>query len=118
VAVAGNPAFTEEAVEAYADMACFLYEESNPGKSINAFDNRAMFASVVCEKFRNAPSAKDKDAMAAFDLSWSKFKCAWESASEPTRKAMLAALQKTGANAAGATAGDMLLKSVLDNWKL
>ncbi len=118
VAVAGSPDFTEEAVEAYADMACFLYEQSNPGKSINAFDNRAMFASVVCEKFRNAPADKDKAAMAAFDLSWAKFKVAWESANDATRTEMLAALQKTGANAAGKASQDPVLHIVLENWRI
>lgn len=118
VAVQGTPAFSEEAVEAYADMACFLYEQSNPGKTIDAFDNRAMFASVVCEKFRNAPSDKDKQAMAAFDLAWAKFKVAWDGANETTRASMLAALQKTGANSANANVQDPVLKAVLENWKL
>lgn len=118
VAVDGKPAFSEESVEAYADMACFLYEQNNPNKTIDAFDNRAMFASVVCEKYRNAPSDKDKQAMAAFDLAWAKFKCAWEGASETTRAGMLSALQKQGANSAGAAAQDPVLKSLLDNWRL
>lgn len=118
VAVQGSPAFSEEAVEAYADMACFLYEQNNPGKTIDAFDNRAMFASVVCEKFRNAPTEKDKRAMAAFDLAWAKFKVAWESADEAKRKEMLTMLQKSGAGAAGSGANDPLLKSVLDNWQI
>jgi hypothetical protein len=118
VAVQGSPAFSEEAVEAYADMACFLYEQNNPGKTIDAFDNRAMFASVVCEKFRNAPTEKDKRAMAAFDLSWAKFKVAWESADEGKRKEMLSLLQKSGAGAAGAGSNDPVLKSVLENWQI
>lgn len=118
LAVQGSPAFSEEAVEAYADMACFLYEQNNPGKTIDAFDNRAMFASVVCEKFRNAPTDKDKRAMAAFDLQWAKFKVAWESANEGQRKELLSLLQKSGAGAAGASVQNPVVKSILDNWKI
>lgn len=118
VAVQGSPAFSEEAVEAYADMACFIYEQNNPGKTIDAFDNRAMFASKVCEKFREAPTEKDKRAMAAFDLAWAKFKVAWEAADEARRKEMLTLLQKSGAGAAGAGAADPVLKSVLENWQI
>jgi hypothetical protein len=116
ISVPGTPAFPEEAVEAYADMACFLYEQNNPGKTIDAFDNRAMFASVVREKFTNAPSEKDKLAMAAFDLAWAKFKVAWETASGATRQAMLSALQREGANKSAAAAQDPVLKSILEGW--
>jgi hypothetical protein len=118
LAVPGSPAFSEEAVEAYADMACFLYEQQNPGKTIDAFDNRAMFASVVCEKFRNAPTDKDKRAMAAFDLQWAKFKVAWEAANESTRKDMLTLLEKSGAGSAEASTHDPVLHSILENWRI
>lgn len=116
LAIQGTVAFSEDAVEAYADMACFLYEQNNPGKTIDAFDNRAMFASVVCEKFRNAPTDRDKQAMAAFDLAWAKFKIAWEGGSDKTKAELVSILKKDGAGPANRTVQDPVLRAVLDNW--
>ena len=82
IAVAGNPNLTEEAVDAYADMACFLYEQKHTGKTIDAMDNRVIFASVIAKKFEEAPNDADKQSMANFALKWSKFKILYAKADE------------------------------------
>lgn len=82
IAVPGDPALYEDAVEAYADMACFMYAENHPGKTIDALDNRTIFASVIYRKFKEAPSLSDKLAMANFALKWSKFKILYADANE------------------------------------
>lgn len=86
ISVPGDPPLTEESVDAYGDMTCFMYEQAHPGKSIDAMDNRTVFASVIARKYSEAPTDKDKRAMANFSLSWSKFKVTWLSANESDRK--------------------------------
>jgi hypothetical protein len=86
IAVEGTPQLTEEAVNGYTDMACFLFELKNPGKTVDADDNRAVFATVIKSKFQEAPSEKAKLAMSNFALTWAKFKIAWDLAPEEKRK--------------------------------
>lgn len=86
ISVPGDPPLTEESVDAYGDMTCFMYEQAHPGKTIDAMDNRTVFASVIARKYSEAPTDKDKRAMANFSLSWSKFKVTWLSANESDRK--------------------------------
>ncbi|HEY9718217.1 MAG TPA: hypothetical protein V6C69_12160 [Trichormus sp.] len=93
IALPGDPPLTEDAVDAYADMACFMYEQRHPGKTIDAIDNRTIFASVICQKYNNAPSPSAKKAMANFALSWAKFKIAWADAGPPQREQLLASLE-------------------------
>jgi hypothetical protein len=113
--IGAEPALSEDAIDAYADMACFLYEQNNPGKTIDAIDNRAMFANVVSEKYRNAPTRKDREAMAAFDLLWAKFKVVWTGANETQRKSLLSKLINSGA-ASATTDPDPVLNTLLKNW--
>jgi hypothetical protein len=93
IALPGDPPLTEDAVDAYSDMACFMYEQRHPGKTIDAVDNRTIFASVICQKYNNAPSPTAKKAMANFALSWAKFKIAWADAGPPQREQLLASLE-------------------------
>lgn len=116
LAVPGTVPFSEEAVNAYADMACFIYEQRNPGKSVDATDNRAMFAQVVADKFKDAPTNKDREAMAAFDLAWAKFKIVWTQADESERAVLLDGLLKSGAGAAWSRVKDPMLQLVLSHW--
>ncbi|MBX9722678.1 MAG: hypothetical protein K2X81_14865, partial [Candidatus Obscuribacterales bacterium] len=116
VAVPGDPAFTEDAVNAYADMAVFIYEQRHDGRTIDANDNRALFAKVVVEKFNRAPTDADQRAMASFDLAWAKFKIIWFSSDDKTKKILLEKLEKTGANSTLTVAKDPLLDAVLSNW--
>lgn len=90
IAVPGDPPLTEDSVDAYGDMACFLYEQAHPGKTVDAIDNRTVFASVIARKYTDAPTAADKRAMANFSLTWSKFKVMWLAADEADRKALFA----------------------------
>jgi hypothetical protein len=85
LAVEGSPSLSEEAVNSYADMACFMYEQKNPGKTVDADDNRLVFAHVIKDKFQDAPSEKDKLAMANFALTWYKFKVTYDLASKDDR---------------------------------
>lgn len=116
VAVQAEPPFTEEAVNAYSDMACFVYEQRNPGRSLDASDNREIFANVVCEKFKNAPTEKDRLAMIGFDLTWAKFKIAWEESDNNTRGILLSKLAGSGAGVAWAQVKDPLLEQILGKW--
>lgn len=75
VAEAGPPPLTEDAIKAYSDMACFLYAKKHPDKSVDQDDNRQVFASVIRDKFVNAPTQKAQLAMSNFDLTWASFKC-------------------------------------------
>jgi len=93
IALPGDPPLTEDAVDAYADMTCFMYEQRHPGKTIDAIDNRTIFASVICQNYTKAPSAAAKKAMANFALSWAKFKIAWADAGPPQRDRLLASLE-------------------------
>lgn len=113
--IGAEPALSEDAIDAYADMACFLYEQKNPGKTIDAIDNRAMFANIVSEKYRNAPTRKDREAMAAFDLLWAKFKVVWTAANESQRTTLLSKLINSGA-ASATTDPDPILTTLLKNW--
>jgi len=89
LAMAGILPVSEAAVEAYVDMACFIFEKKHPGKSVDAEDNRAVFARVIADKYADAPSDADREAMAAFDLSWAKFKILWDGASEEERATLM-----------------------------
>jgi hypothetical protein len=92
LAVAGAPALSEDAVESYNNMACFMFEQKNPGKTVDADDNRAVFAHVIKDKFQEAPTEKDKLAMANFAITWSKFKIDWNMASPDKKSALLQSL--------------------------
>lgn len=116
MAVAGDPPFTEDAVNAYADMAVFIYEQQHAGRTIDANDNRTLFAKVVVEKFNRAPTDADRRAMASFDLAWAKFKIIWFSTDDKTRQTLLEKLVKTGANSSLTVSKDPLLELVLANW--
>jgi hypothetical protein len=117
IAIAGNPALTEDSINSYADMACFLYEQKHPGKTIDADDNRLVFATVIREKFQNAPSIAAKQAMANFSLSWSKFKIAWVQANDETRHSMVDHLASDGVNTALILKNNPVLDSVLKQWQ-
>jgi hypothetical protein len=90
ILVAGNPALSDEALNAYNEMACFMFEQKNPGKTVEAEDNRAVFRHVIKDKFQEAPTLKDKQAMANFAVTWGKFKVAWDLASAPEKALLLA----------------------------
>ncbi|MGE0265272.1 MAG: hypothetical protein AB7V06_21555 [Candidatus Obscuribacterales bacterium] len=118
VAEPGDPPLTDEAIAAYADMTCFLYEKKNPGRTVDADDNRELFSMVLKGKFRDAPSDRDRAAMANFPLNWAKFRILYTDADEGDRDLLLRKL----ANASGtrnATVANQLLEKVLVSspWK-
>ena len=116
MAVSGNPSFSEDAVNAYADMAIFIYEQTHAGRTIDGPDNRTVFAKVVVQKFNDAPTDADRRAMASFDLAWAKFKIIWFDADEATRKVLLNKLVQKGAASSLTVTKNPLLDTVLGNW--
>lgn len=118
IAVQGTPPLTEDAVDAYADMACFLYEQKNPGKTIDAQENRALFSNVIMQKYKDAPTAADRAAMSNFPIGWAKFKVLWVSGDDASRKALLTKLTSSGVSSSAQAPADPMLAQVLKNWPL
>lgn len=118
IAVQGTPPLTEDAVDAYADMACFLYEQKNPGKTISSNENRALFANVITQKYKDAPTAADKAAMCNFPIGWAKFKVLWAGADQETRKVLLSKLTASGVANTAQGPSDPMLAQVLKTWPL
>lgn len=124
VAVPGDPPLTDAAIQAYANMACFIFEQNHPGRTVDAEDNRKLFANVICDKYRNAPDGPSREAMLNFDLTWAKFKILWTKGTEADHQQMLEQWN-TGAKPAVPAAvkrppiTDMTLGTVLNNgpWK-
>ena len=71
----GPPVLTEDAVNAYSDMTCFLYQKKKPDRSVDGDDNRQTFALVIKDRFVRAPNLAAKTAMTNFDLTWACFRC-------------------------------------------
>lgn len=88
IAISGNTSLSEDAIGAYTDMTCLLYEKTHPGKTVDADDNREIFAQLVRNKFEQAPTEADKKAMNAFPLTWSIFRILYTNASEAERDKM------------------------------
>jgi hypothetical protein len=116
LSVGGVVPFSEDALNAYTDMACFVYEQQHPGKSVDAADNRDLFGMIIAKKFKEAPTQKDQEAMSGFDLAWAKFKIAWTAADAAHRSVLLDKLVTSGAGVAWAEGRDATLDSVLSNW--
>jgi hypothetical protein len=114
IAVPGEPTLTEEAIDAYNDMACFLYEQKHPNKTIDASDNRTIMAAMICDRFKDAPSLSAKMSMVNFALTWAKFKILWANSSEDERRALLAKFDSTG-SPQSITVADPVVESVLHN---
>lgn len=113
IAVPGDPPLTEDAINAYSDMACFIYEQKNPGRTMDAVDNRTVFAHVIAEKFKEAPSAKDKLAMVNFDINWAKFKLRWTAADAKARLALIKQWGPDSVPQAISTPADKLIELVV-----
>jgi hypothetical protein len=82
IAVPENPPLTEEAVEAYADMTCFIYAQTHPGKTVDALDNRTVFVATMEHRYMSGATFLEKLAMSYFALKWSKFKVLYADADE------------------------------------
>ncbi|MCW5823193.1 MAG: hypothetical protein KIT34_10345 [Cyanobacteria bacterium TGS_CYA1] len=96
IAISGNTSLSEDAIGAYTDMTCLLYEKTHPGKTVDADDNRAVFAQLVRNKFEHAPTEADKKAMNAFPLTWSIFRILYTSATDEERDKMSKELAQGG----------------------
>lgn len=88
IAISGNTSLSEDAIGAYTDMTCLLYEKTHPGKTVDADDNREIFAQLVRNKFEQAPTEADKKAMNAFPLTWSIFRILYTNASDAEKDKM------------------------------
>ncbi|HEY9682101.1 MAG TPA: hypothetical protein V6C86_11025 [Oculatellaceae cyanobacterium] len=82
IAVPDKPPLTEDAVEAYADMTCFIYNQTHPGKTVDALDNRTVFVGTLEKRYMNTTNPLEKLAMSNFALKWSKFKVLYADASD------------------------------------
>lgn len=71
----GPPTLTEDAINAYADMTCFLFQKRKPDRSIDGEENRQVFADVIKQRYMQAPDLRAKQAMCNFDLTWACFRC-------------------------------------------
>lgn len=80
--------FSEDAVNAYTDMAMFLYERHNEGKSIDTDQNRELFSKVVRGRYKEAPTDADRAAMNNFPLNWAKFRIAYTEADEAGKEVL------------------------------
>lgn len=118
IAIKGEPSLSEDAIKAYSDMACFLYEQNHPGKTIDADDNRKLFDLVIRDKFKNAPAFADRLAMSFFPINWAKFRILYTDASEEERQVLVKKLGSAEKNE-GATVSNALLEKVLSlpPWK-
>ncbi|MDZ4838175.1 MAG: hypothetical protein SGJ27_30700 [Candidatus Melainabacteria bacterium] len=114
IAEIGPPPLTEDAIEAYTDMTCFLYEQSHAGKTVDAGDNRALFAMIVRDKFKKAPTDKDRMAMNQFPLSWAKFRILYTDAN-PSEKVLLAERIASEQGTRGLNIRNAMLEEVLSS---
>jgi len=93
IAEIGPPVLTEEAIDAYNDMTCFLYSKRHPDHTVEGEDNRRMFAEVIREKYNTAPNAEAKKAMCKFDLTWAAFRCRYLDASTADKDKLLISME-------------------------
>lgn len=119
IAVPGDPALTEDAIDAYSDMACFLYEQAHPGKTVDAVDNRTVMAAVISDRFKDAPTEADKRAVANFGVTWTKFKVQWAGANAVDREKLLSRIASPNNVAPGSRVKDPLVDSIFTHgpWK-
>lgn len=90
------PKLSSEAIDAYTDMACFLYAQTHPGKTVDFDDNRKLFALVIRDKFKKAPAYADRLAMSYFPVNWAKFRILYTDATDGERKVLVEKLAKKG----------------------
>lgn len=114
IAEIGPPPLTEDAIEAYTDMTCFLYEQSHAGKTVDAEDNRALYGMIIRDKFKKAPSDRDRVAMNQFPLSWAKFRIMYTDAN-PSEKVLLAQRMASEQGTKGLGIRNMMLEQVLSS---
>lgn len=112
IAEPGPPPLTEDAINAYTDMACFIYEHNHAGKTVDAEDNRELYQLIVRDKFANAPSERDKAAMNDFPLSWAKFRILYTDANE-SEKLLLATRIASEQGTKGLNIRNAMLEEVL-----
>lgn len=112
IAEIGPPPLTEDAIEAYTDMTCFLYEQSHAGKTVDAEDNRALYGMIIRDKFKKAPSDRDRMAMNQFPLSWAKFRILYTDAN-PSEKVLLAERMASEQGTKGLGIRNAMLEQVL-----
>ncbi len=99
-------------------MACFLYERSHSGKTVDAEDNRELYSLIVKDRFFGAPTDRDRQAMNDFPLSWAKFRILYNDASEG-EKMLLAERIASNEGTRGLNIRNTMLEEVLSSpaWK-
>ena len=89
IAEMGPPVLTEDSINAYSDMTCFLYQKNHPDHTLEGEDNRQLFADVVRQRYNDAPNPQAKKAMCNFDLTWASFRCRFLDSNEAEKSKML-----------------------------
>ena len=95
VAVPDKPPLTEDAVEAYADMTCFIYNQTHPGKTVDALDNRTVFVATIEKRYMHSESPLEKLAMSNFALKWGKFKVLYADADDADKEKLFKRISGT-----------------------
>ncbi len=115
IAVPGSPPLTEDAVEAYADMTCFIYGQTHPGKTVDALDNRTVFVATIEHKFEDTESLPEKLAIANFALKWSKFRIMYAAANDIEKEKLLHRLTGSSSESLRKDITNSALDAVLAN---
>ncbi len=89
IAEMGPPILTEDAINAYSDMTCFLYQKRHPDHTVEGDDNRQLFAEVIRQKYTDAPNPESKKAMCNFDITWASFRCRYLDANAQAKRTNL-----------------------------
>jgi len=105
IAEIGPPVLTEEAIDAYNDMTCFLYSKRHPEHTLEGDDNRRMFAEVIRGKYNDAPNMEAKRAMCKFDLTWAAFRCRYLDASPADKDKLLISMEDKSGGRSQTTPG-------------
>jgi hypothetical protein len=92
IAEMGPPILTEDAINAYSDMTCFLYQKRHPDHTVEGDDNRQLFAEVVRQRYNDAPNLEAKKAMCNFDVTWASFRCRYLDSTAADREKLLASI--------------------------
>ncbi|MBU6451508.1 MAG: hypothetical protein KGS72_07005 [Cyanobacteria bacterium REEB67] len=92
IAEMGPPILTEDAINAYSEMTCFLYAKNHPDHTLEGDDNKQLFADVIRQRYHDAPNPEAKKAMCNFDLTWAAFRCRYLDSSESEKAKLLASI--------------------------
>ncbi len=104
IAEMGPPVLTEDAINAYSDMTCFLYQKRHPDHTVEGDDNRQLFAEVIRQRYNDAPNESAKKAMCNFDVTWASFRCRYLDATPAEKEKLITTIGEKDPDAKAAPA--------------